>query len=295
LNAEAMSARYPSLEIETLLANPLAHQTNRRFVDDDMNRMFTAERLARESPRGYEPRRAKEISDALGPKGEWRGAAGDGQAADLVVDLHTTTANMGCTIIVDSWCSFGMRAAAYASGQWDSACRRAGVSSAQYPLRVLTEDFTQAESPYLCSVGRHGLMIEVGPSAQGLLRASCIAATELALSLVFEFVDRCNRGDPPPLPPTLGVYVDVGSIPWPQQDDTLPEGVVHPSLQDADFVSLSKGGALFLMLDGTVVTYDGSFGDEVVPIFVNEAAYYYSQSGAGIGIATMREVSLQAE
>lgn len=34
----------------------------------------------------------------------------------------------------------------------------------------------------------------------------------------------------------------------------------------------------------------GSWETEVVPIFVNEAAYYNSESGAGIGIAMIKEL-----
>ena len=36
-------------------------------------------------------------------------------------------------------------------------------------------------------------------------------------------------------------------------------------------------------------------GEQVVPIFINEAAYYYVQSGRGIGIATPVDLALEAE
>ena len=48
-------------------------------------------------------------------------------------------------------------------------------------------------------------------------------------------------------------------------------------------------------MDGTTIDYDGSDlaeGNSVIaPIFVNVAAYYYKQSGLGIGIA--REIDLE--
>ena len=37
---------------------------------------------------------------------------------------------------------------------------------------------------------------------------------------------------------------------------------------------------------------DGSFGDEIVPIFVNEGGYYYASSGRGIGVAQKRRVAV---
>ena len=53
-------------------------------------------------------------------------------------------------------------------------------------------------------------------------------------------------------------------------------------LQDRDFEPLHEGAPLFESLDGEIVTYDGSLGPTVVPIFINEAAYYYAASGLGI-------------
>ena len=72
-------------------------------------------------------------------------------------------------------------------------------------------------------------------------------------------------------------------------------GVVHPALQDADFQPISRGAPLFVAIDGSVIRYDGSFGEQVVPIFINEAAYYYVKSGRGIGIATPVDLPLEAE
>eukprot|EP00965_Chrysotila_dentata_P115941 3832515-Pleurochrysis_carterae.AAC.2 len=60
--------------------------------------------------------------------------------------------------------------------------------------------------------------------------------------------------------------------------------IVHPSLQDRDYEPLKKGDALFEHMDGTIERYDGSLGEVVYPIFINEAAYYYAQSGTGIGM-----------
>ena len=59
---------------------------------------------------------------------------------------------------------------------------------------------------------------------------------------------------------------------------------MHASIQDRDFMPLNKGEALFDRLDGSTVPYDGSLGEVVYPIFINEAAYYYAQSGTGVGI-----------
>lgn len=272
-------ARYPSLRVETLVANPRAHAENRRFVDHDLNRQFATASLAATDAPGYEPRRAKEISAALGPKGAWAGEAGDGVACDVLIDLHTTTANMGCTIIVPDYCAHALACAAYIAGRWADA---ADVAAA-FPLRVLIEQgFSHADSPYLASVARQGMEIEVGPTPQGLLRADCVAATERAVELALEYFELAARRQAPPTPPTLAAFADRGKLRWPPGAGCLPGALVHPSLQGRDFEPLRAGEPLWLGADGQTIAYDGSAGGEVLPIFVNEAAYYNAESGAGI-------------
>ena len=48
---------------------------------------------------------------------------------------------------------------------------------------------------------------------------------------------------------------------------------------------LRAGEALFEALDGSLVPYDGSLGEVVHPVFINEAAYYYRESGRGVGMS----------
>ena len=66
----------------------------------------------------------------------------------------------------------------------------------------------------------------------------------------------------------------------------------HESIQDRDWSTLRKGDPLWRDRDGETVVYDGSFGDEIVPIFVNEGGYYYASSGRGIGVAQKRRVAV---
>ena len=66
-------------------------------------------------------------------------------------------------------------------------------------------------------------------------------------------------------------------------------------LQDRDFEPLHEGAPLFESLDGEIVTYDGSLGPTVVPIFINEAAYYYAASGLGIMLTEAVEWPVPAD
>ena len=91
-----LGSTYPSLDISTLLANPQAHLENKRFVDTDLNREFSESKLIGEDgmPTTIESMRAKELNEMLGKSED------NSFGADLIVDLHSTTANMGITVIV---------------------------------------------------------------------------------------------------------------------------------------------------------------------------------------------------
>ena len=285
LKDEALRRDFPHINVETLLANPRAHAASIRFVDDDLNRQFLH---GGRVDGGYEAARAEEIEAAIGPKGS-------PTAADMVIDLHTTTANMGTTVIVNSYCQLALRAAAYLTQEWGT-CEADGdaKTASTHPLRVYLHDVTHEAAPYLCSVGKAGITVEVGPTPQGLLRADAVGATERALRLLLRFLELDATGQAPPPPATLPVYVDGGKVPWPAGSGTLssrlPGALVAPSLQDRDFQPLKKGEPMFVTPDGGVIHYDGAKGDVVYPIFVNEAAYYLAQSGsAGVALTTRVE------
>jgi succinylglutamate desuccinylase len=292
LRAAELAAEHPSLAIETVFANPAAHAANRRFIDDDLNRQFVAESLAAELPADaacFEARRAREIDALIGPKGSEA-------AASVCIDMHTTTANMGCTIIVSASSSLAIRAAAYVHAHWEAECAADDVARSEsdrihHPLRVLVEQGTQDAAGHLASVATDGVEIEVGPTPQGVVRADVVASTERALRLLLRFLELQFSGVSVPLPESVPAYEVLAKVPFVDgalegcDDSLLPGAVVAPSLQDADFSPLHEGEPLFEALNGTVVTYDGSLGDPVYPVFINEAAYYYRESGRGVGMS----------
>ena len=99
--------RYPQLlyrhfECVTLLANPQAVVANRRYIDRDLNRSFDNAELANATSIGYEAQRAQEIARELAN-------------IDLIIDLHSSTAQMGLTILPSSRHPFNLRLAAYLS------------------------------------------------------------------------------------------------------------------------------------------------------------------------------------
>ena len=98
--------QFPSLQVQTLLANPPAFHRNRRFVDTDLNREFTMKKLSNAAATTtVEGRRAQELNTELGPK--------EDPQTDLIIDLHSTTSHMGVTLIVSEADHLMAQAAAY--------------------------------------------------------------------------------------------------------------------------------------------------------------------------------------
>ena len=277
-----------TLNVSSLIANTAAVAANRRFIDEDLNRQFTLQGLETQSTSraGKEPleaKRAREIDEIIGPKlASSRRGAQTQSAADFVFDLHTTTSNLGTTIILHDEDPVCLRLAAFVSNAL-------GGEAAQ--VRVLLEEIcAPAACPYLSSSGTRGIEIEVGPTPQGVLRHDVVDKTEKALRASLEFLHRRNLNDSFDKEigqeATLVVYRTIGTkLPWPVDAGGFPAAVVHRNLQDNDWRPMSRGDPLFERSDGTTIVYDGAQGDTIVPIFINEGGYYMASSGCGIALA----------
>ncbi|MEA3455042.1 MAG: succinylglutamate desuccinylase/aspartoacylase family protein, partial [Campylobacterota bacterium] len=78
-----------------------------RYIDNDLNRAFVQVDLEDSSKSSYEDIAAKLINQTLGPKGA------DEPNADFIIDLHSTTSNMGLSIVIDIGSKLTWQAAAY--------------------------------------------------------------------------------------------------------------------------------------------------------------------------------------
>lgn len=239
-----------SLDCTTLLANPRAIAANRRYLDRDLNRCFGNDDLANSALSGYEDQRAKEIAAQLGPK--------DQPNIDLIIDLHSTTSNMGLTILPSSKHPFNLRLAAYLS-QLDPAVRvTCGIQCNQ-------------NSPMLRSLSPFGCILEVGAIAQGILDAKLFEQTEMLVHVILDYLDAINQRKPLPAPSSLAVYQAVSVIDYPQNLLGELQAMVHPQLQFKDYKPLQNGVPMFLSFTGESIPYQGKI---MYPIFINEAAYY---------------------
>lgn len=298
---EKVNAAYPSLDISTLLANPEAHMKNKRFVDEDLNRQFSQEKLSAIDDSGVplkptvESLRAQELNALLGPKSNPK--------TDVIVDLHSTTSNMGLTLIIPEGDDLMAAAAAYVMlkcGLDDTRC-------------LMHSHPSRNSRPNLSSTAKHGFTIEVGPVPQGVLRYDAVDKTEQAIHALLDFLQQrndsstaaaasdlkkaypnnrvpCFRSAPAQQPGEMS-----GKIQWPcdPENPNFPTYLIHPNVQDNDFSLVYKGDPLFIDLEGKDIPYTGSHGSPVHLMFVNEGGYYYASSGTGIGVAVPAEFDLE--
>ena len=239
-----------TFEVKTLVANPEARAAGVRYVDQDLNRSFAAPSQKTEAP--LEARRASEILKEYGPEG--------GSPVDVVFDLHTTTANMGLSMIFTNQDPFNMKMAAW-------------VKQREPGVRVyLWLDDTLPKSALSTIVGL-GVTIEVGPTPNNVLRGDLYLGTERVVHACLDYVEAVNLGAPAvDEPSSLEVFTHLATHDYPRDAEGNLDGFVHPDFQDRDFEPLRPGDPIFMRRDGSIVHYEGP--DEVYAVFINEAAYY---------------------
>jgi aspartoacylase len=242
-----------SFSCKTLFANPQAHQANKRYLHSDLNRQFKTADLANPLLTNYEQSRAKVINAELGPKGAAK--------TDFVIDLHNTTSNMGaCLILTQPGRIYNLLA---------------GYIRLKMPDAVISRDedhFAAEDHALLCTVGTYGVIVEVGPQPQSVLRQDVLEQMHEMTQHILDFIELYNTNALPELPKKVEAFRYLHSIKLPLSANGERLGMVHKNIQDRDYQPIEPGAPLFTLFDGTVLNYDGT--EVVYPTFINEAAYY---------------------
>ena len=81
------------IEYEYIIGNPVAYEKGCRYIDVDLNRSFKeSENFDQHKNSFYEINRANFLVDEFGIDGS--------KPCQIAIDLHTTTANMGTSIVM---------------------------------------------------------------------------------------------------------------------------------------------------------------------------------------------------
>ncbi|MCF2145079.1 aspartoacylase [Desmonostoc muscorum LEGE 12446] len=238
-----------NFETVTLLANPKAFAAVRRYIDKDLNRCFRQVDLQDLTRSSYEDIRAREINNLFGANGK--------TPVDVIVDIHSTTANMGLTVITHEH-PFNLQLVTY-------------LQSLNPLVKVYILPKSQ-ESSSLPSICELGCTIEVGAIAQGILQAERFEETEALIGNILNYFELYNRGEIPLFDNQLTCYRHSGTIDYPRNESGEIQAMIHPKIQFQDYQALSPGEPIFLTFAGEAIVYEGT--STIYPVFINEAAYY---------------------
>jgi aspartoacylase len=240
----------PSFQTLALLGNFKAIAEGRRYIEKDLNRCFQTQSLADATVSSYEDLRAKEIQTRL--KLDNQGFV------DVIIDLHTTTANMGLCIILGNWHPFLLQLAA-------------DLSAVNPFVKVYIHEQPKG-SGFLRSLCDLGFAIEVGAVPQGILNAELFQQTEQLIYSILDYFEGYNQGKNLPKNDSLTVYKSIGVIDYPRNEAGEIQAMIHPQLQFRDYEPLHPGDPMFFTFTEEEILYQGN--STVYPIFINEAAYY---------------------
>lgn len=237
--ADTLRQNFPSLDLHFIHANPEAFILNKRFKDEDLNRAF--QYVHEDRADSYEHQLAlkyKEIID---------------QETCFVVDLHTTTTNMGNTIIICHPQPLNFQIASLL------------VEKLKDTRIILSPD---PNKKYLASQSEFGMMIEVGPVANGIIKGEALEST---LSLLTEILNGLSAQGHL-AHQEIEVFEEIEDVFYPQDDQGRINAYIHPELQDSDFKKIQGTYKAFRSFNGTDIALQTA--EELYPIFINEAAYY---------------------
>ena len=258
-----------SFETITKLMNKRAIKEVRRYVDQDLNRSFGLHDLADDNLDSYEAQLAKELNETLGKKGSKE------PNVDFIVDLHTTTANMGLSIVVSNPSTTTWRAIAF-------------LCKMEPSLKVYRWQ-GDVENSFVDSMAPHGFVIEVGAVPQGVIRADLFLKTEALIYHLLDFIEKENNGEELALGSTLEIYDHEVLVDYPRNEEGDLVAMVHQERQDRDFTLIEEGDPLFLTLENKTITYEG---EPRYTIFINEAAYY--EKGFAMTLAQKRVLEVNS-
>lgn len=237
--AEILAKEFPDLDLHFVHANPEAYRVNRRFKDEDLNRAFQF--LHESRPDSFEHNRAKELKTMIDKE------------PCFVLDLHTTTSNMGNTVIISHDRPLNFFVAKNLSEKL-SDCRV-----------ILSPD---PNRKYLASQSEFGMMIEVGPVANSLIDGVVLEGTLQLMREVLRTLSTLTNLTSG----SVEIYEEIEDVYYPQNDNGELTSYIHRSFQDKDFHPIKGAYIPFKSFEGVDEVRETK--EELYPIFINEAAYY---------------------
>ncbi|MEO0687556.1 MAG: aspartoacylase [Cyanobacteria bacterium J06649_11] len=229
------------------ISNEKAVAMGTRYIDTDLNRAFNRQDLENPQLTNYEQSLAKKIVRRI-----------QKEKIDLIIDLHSTTSNMGLTVILHSDNPDLLKMAGY-------------LTQTNSKVKILLHNLNKQAS-YLINSAELGITIEVGAIANGVLDAKLFQETEKLIYAILDYLEADKKGKPLSVSSGFTYYSAIGTVDYPRNEQGKIQAMIHPKLQFQDYQPLNPGNPIFITFDGEEIFYQGD--GTVYPVFINEAAYY---------------------
>lgn len=260
-----LNLKRSSFEVQTLLGNPAAIANNQRYIDTDLNRLFTKE-AQQKTAANNEQQIAQRLQQQY-----------QGQPKLFVIDLHNTTSRMGATLILLARTPFYEQMGAYVKQQMPQA-------------NILFEsEKSFCEQPYLCTMTGSGVMIEVEEQSHGVLTQQSLILMQEMLVHVVDFIDLYKQQQVLELA-SYEAYELTEELAYPLDKDGMRLATVHPNICGQDFKEVKSGEPLLLTFAGEEISWQGT--QSTYPHFINEAAY--SQKHIALALANKVVIAKQS-
>ncbi len=248
------------LKIVKTIGNPLALNKGQRYLDRDLNRSFSNDLLNDSNINDQEICRARHLINEYGPRGK--------NPSQIVIDFHSTTASMGSSLVV------------YGRRPTDLAL--ASLVQHRLGLPIYLHEGDPCQKGFLVESWPCGFVVEIGPVPQGILHQRIVDQTVLVLECCLRQISN-SINSLANFPSHLVVHRHLKNIDFPRDHLGRPAALIHPDLQDKDWYPIKYGQPLFINLNGEVVKLSELFSsNEVVPVFINEAAYAEKNIAMGL-------------
>jgi len=236
-----------NIEYKYIIGNPLAYEKGCRYIDNDLNRSFSL--IKKDFDKSiYEINRANFLVEKFGINGT--------EPCEIAIDLHTTTANMGTSIVM-----YGRRRKDFCL---------AALLQQKFGLPIYLHEKDEKQTGFLVEAWPCGLVIEIGPVAQNFYDVKIINRFLIIISSIRDEIKKLKNNQIK-LPKVLTVYIHQGSIDYPRGKDGNIVALIHPKRMNQDWNPIKKGDPLFLDMKGNTKIYKGE--DIIWPVFIGEVAY----------------------
>ena len=235
------------IEYKFIIGNPLAYERGLRYIDDDLNRSFNSIKKTFDKS-SYEINRAKFLVEKFGVNGS--------EPCDVAIDLHTTTANMGTSIVM-----YGRRRKDFCL---------AALLQHKFGLPIYLHEKDEKQTGFLVEAWPCGLVIEIGSVAQNYYDPKTINKFLVIISSLRDEINKLKNNQIK-LPKDLTVHIHQGSIDYPREINGNINALIHPKRMNQDWKPIQMGDPLFMDILGNTKTYSGE--DTIWPVFIGEVAY----------------------